>query len=132
MYQVLSRFIVLQVTGSWAGAWERGYSKRHIMRFFNGDTNLFANLFFTSNIVSYSCITRSFPPNIPFQCNRRPLVRILPFEIIPPSNQDVIIPLSFFSSLPALSISQTGREACQNLVTAAIVRSNHYQTVHKN
>ena len=25
MYQALSRFTVLQATGSWAGAWERGY-----------------------------------------------------------------------------------------------------------
>ena len=27
MYQALSRFTVLQATGSWAGAWERGYTK---------------------------------------------------------------------------------------------------------
>ena len=26
MYQALSRFTVLQATGSWAGAWERGYT----------------------------------------------------------------------------------------------------------
>ena len=27
MYQALSRFIALEATGSWAGAWERGYTK---------------------------------------------------------------------------------------------------------